>query len=298
MKSKTNNYYRSNQRDIRHSQNFIKRSELVTELLNLTSINNDDTVIEIGPGRGIITSQLVNKCKKVIALEKDKVLSADLKTKLFSINKNVEIFDTDFLNWLPPCEPYKLISNIPFNYTSDIIQRITNFENSPIESYLILQDKAAYRYIGQPYISNTLISILLKYKFHFSIIKQIPNYEFTPKPNISCVFLKISLLSNPLIRSETEQIFRDFICYGFSQWQPTVILAFKKIFSPNQTKLILNSIPLLNKMKPSEVSFNDWLYLFEIFLKYVGLNKKQLVLGSELRMRNQQAQLVKKYRTR
>ena len=65
---------------IEHSQNFLHSKKLVSELLDKTNLNDDDTVIEIGPGKGIITEELSKKCKRIIAIEYDNKLSASLKS--------------------------------------------------------------------------------------------------------------------------------------------------------------------------------------------------------------------------
>ena len=115
---------------IEHSQNFLHSKKLVSELLDKTNLNDDDTVIEIGPGKGIITEELSKKCKRIIAIEYDNKLSASLK-ETFSEDSKIQIIEQDFLKYkLPNSGEYKICANIPFNLTADIMKKVLEFENS------------------------------------------------------------------------------------------------------------------------------------------------------------------------
>lgn len=105
-------------RKLSHSQNFLKNPEFVKGLIDKTDIGASDLVVEVGPGKGIITKLLANKAGRVVGVEIDDKLFADLR-KQFQKYPNVEIIKADFLKWELPPEPYKVFSNIPFNMTYD-----------------------------------------------------------------------------------------------------------------------------------------------------------------------------------
>lgn len=88
-------------RKLFHSQNFLKNPAFVDSLINKTDINAGDLVVEIGPGKGIITNSLSKKACRVIGIEIDHHLVTSLKRK-FQPNKNIEIIETDFLKWNLP----------------------------------------------------------------------------------------------------------------------------------------------------------------------------------------------------
>ena len=147
------------QTDLRFSQNFIKDPQLVLSLIEKSSISLEDVVYEIGPGTGVITSALVNCCKKVIAIEKDSDLSAMLQRKLCHL-PNLTIRTGNFLEYKLPRKPYKVFSNIPFCITSAIMTKLSTTQNPPEDSFLIMQKEAAEMFSGIPH--ETLRSILLK----------------------------------------------------------------------------------------------------------------------------------------
>lgn len=135
-----------NTRQLSHSQNFLKSSKFVESLVAKANIDKGDLVVEIGPGTGIITKILTKKAGRVIAVELDSRLAINLSSKLKGLFNNVDVVQADFLKWQLPQEPFKMFSNIPFNLTTDIIKKLTT-GNQLKESYLIVQDKAAQRFL-------------------------------------------------------------------------------------------------------------------------------------------------------
>lgn len=281
---------------ISHAQNFLKNSKFVSSLIDKTDIGTSDLVVEIGPGKGIITKELAKRAGQVIAIEKDPKLADDLSSTFNQI-PNVKIIKADFLQWRLPDKPYKIFSNIPFNLTTDIILKLLNNKNPPKAAFLIMQDKAAERFIGEPLVKNTQASILLKPWFDMAIIIPINKREFTPVPNVNIVLAMFKKREIPIVKPPLDQYYRDFVIYGYNQWEPTILEAFKSVFSLKQKSILIKENNL-EKVKPSAVSFEQWLRLFDVFIKYVPEKKKALVRGAEEKLKEQQQKLKKLHRTR
>jgi 23S rRNA (adenine-N6)-dimethyltransferase len=273
----------------------LKNPRFVSSLLNKTDIDSKDTVVEIGAGAGVITGQLLDKVKKVIAIEYDKDLVDELY-RSFSKYSNLEIVKTDFLTWKLPSYPYKVFSNIPFNITADIITKLLESENSPESTYLIMQDKAAERFIGEPVGDNSQASILLKPFFDMGIVTKINRNQFEPRPSVNTVLAKFIKKEYPLIKYENWQEYRDFVIYGYNQWKPTILEAFGEVFSYKQSKIIKRNFGV-GGMKPSELNIEQWVKMFETYKQYVPEFKKEKVRGAEKRLKRQQKSLEKRHRT-
>jgi len=287
----------SNQK-LRYSQNFLKDSKLVERIINQSSIGTQDLVYEIGPGKGIITEHLAKRCARIIGIEKDEELYKRLFQK-FKNNDKIEIRYGDFLNYnLPKYEKYKVFSNIPFNLTADIITRLTSTVNPPEDAYLIIQDEAARKFAGLPYGKERQYSLLLKPWFELKIMHNFERTDFYPIPQVKIVLLQIKKRENPLVKKEKNQLYRDFIVYGFNQWKLTLKGALKKIFTYEQLKKLSKDLDFNLSMTPTDLNFNQWLGLFNYFLVGVEENKKALVCGSERILKYQQNQLQKVHRTR
>lgn len=291
------NVYKENNQ-LKYSQNFLKNSKLVEKIINQSSIGPQDVVYEIGPGKGIITEQLAKKRAKVIGIEKDEELYKKLSQK-FKDNDRIKIRHDDFLSYnLPVNEKYKIFSNIPFNLTADIIDKLTSAINPPEDMYLIIQDEAARKFAGSPYGKERQYSSLLKPWFELKILHHFERTDFSPVPQVKVVLLQIKKREKPLVKKEQSQFYRDFIVYGFNQWKLTLKSALKKIFTYQQLKKLSKDLGFGLSATPTDLNFNQWLGLFDYFLVGVEDNKKILVCGAERMLKYQQDRLQKVHRTR
>lgn len=181
---------KNSRKSVIYSQNFTVNSSLVANLIERSSISQDDIVYEIGPGTGIITAELAKRCKKVVAIEIDKNLAKKLQTKFINV-PNVEVLEENFL-FHPLNElRYKVFSNIPFNITAAIVKKLTEAKNLPIDIFLFVQLDAAKKFLGAPSAKETQFSLLLKPVFDLSITHQFRRNDFRPTPNVDIVLLRI-----------------------------------------------------------------------------------------------------------
>ncbi len=282
---------------ISYSQNFLESSSLVENLLDRTSINNNDVVYEIGAGKGIITSGLLRRSKRVVAFELDERFYQELKEK-FQSSESFELHREDFLTTNLPLSTYKVFSNIPFNITADIIRKLTEADVPPEDAYLVVQQEAAYRFLGLPYSKETLLSLLIKPFFELNIIHKFKRADFKPTPKVDSLMLGIHTLPNPVIEPQSRDIYRDFITYAFNQWRPTLKEALRNLFTPNQFARLSKDLDFLQSATPTQLNFNQWLGLFNYFLSGVDSHKRTVVMDSSKRLANQQKKLQRVHRTR
>ncbi len=288
-----------NNLQLQYSQNFLRSEKLVNIIINKSSIGADDVVYEIGPGKGIITKELAKRCLKIVGIERDRLLFNYLKNKFYN-NSKIKIVHGDFLNYdLPKKERYKIFSNIPFNLTADIIRKLVYSVNPATDIYLIVQKESAKRFAGLPYNKETQFSLLLKPWFKIKILYSFKRIDFYPTPQVNTVLLHIEKIKKPLISQENNQIYRDFVIYGFNQWKFRLSKSLNKIFTYEQIKRLGRDLNFNFKTAtPTDLSFNQWLALFNYFIKEVDVNKKKLIFGAENLLKRQQNRLQKTHRTR
>ena len=136
-------------RSIAYSQNFLRNPRLVQSLVDQATLGSEDFVVEIGPGRGIITEALAGRCRRVIAVEKDGILASRLRERL-AAHPNVQIHLGEFLTSALPRSPYKVFASIPFNVTTAIVAKLTMRPPQPSEAHLSLpaEERSAYRFVS------------------------------------------------------------------------------------------------------------------------------------------------------
>lgn len=280
---------------ILYSQNFLKDPELVNRLLEKTSINSKDIVYEIGPGKGVITKELGKRSKKVIAFEKDERLYSYLMEQ-FKDSNDIKIHLGDFLKQDIDFKNTKVFSNIPFNITADIIKKLVNIENSPSDTYLFLQKEASEKYSGTP--KETLVSLLIKPWFELRELHDFSPEDFSPKPSVDVVLLQIQKRGEFLIKERDSQLYKDFISYSFSQWQPNIGKIFKKIFTYKQLKKLSKDLNFGLENKITDLTFEQFLNTFYYFLQGVDFKKQREVFDSGKKLQKQQKNLKKIHRSR
>ena len=256
------------------AQNFLRSSKLVRSLLNASSIESRDIVYEIGPGRGIITVELAQIVRKVIAIEKDPILACQLRRRFQNID-HVQIIVDDFLRYHVEDRAYKILASIPYNMTARIVRKILYTSPVPSEAYLIVQKEAAEKFCGSP--SETQFSVLVKPLFDIQIVRELRRTDFEPVPNVDSVLLRIKKRPSPLVRKEDAFLYHRFIYYGFGTWKDNLKLIFKPVFSYHQWKRLSKDLHFPLDATPSRLTFEQWLGLFECFKQRVPSNKQAYV---------------------
>ena len=256
------------------AQNFLRSSKLVRSLLDMSSIGSGDIVYEIGPGRGIITAELAQVARKVIAVEKDPHLVGQL-CKRFQNVETIEIVENDFLRYCLPDGHYKVFASIPYNITADIVRKILYLPPVPSEAYLIVQKEAAEKFSGCP--NETQFSILAKPLFDIQIIRALRRTDFEPMPSVDSVLLHIKKRPASLLQHEDTFLFQRFVRYGFGSWKNSLKLSFKPIFTYPQWKRLAKDLNFPLNAIPSKLTFEQWLGLFECFKQRVPANKQAYI---------------------
>ncbi|MFZ0548143.1 MAG: 23S ribosomal RNA methyltransferase Erm, partial [Candidatus Promineifilaceae bacterium] len=256
---------------IAFAQNFFREPKVVQSLIRASSIGRSDVVYEIGAGRGIITAELAQTAEKVIAIEKDPALVTYLRQRFRDVC-NVEIVEGDFLRYRIPEQGYKIFGNIPFNQTADIMRKILFDAPVPDQAYLVMQKEAAEKFSGSP--KETQFSVLAKPQFQLWIGRYLCRTDFTPVPNVDVVLLHIKKRPFPLVPKEDFYLYRKFVRYGFNGWKKSLKLTFKPVFTYKQWKHLSKSLCFPLDATPSELTFEQWLGLFECFRQRVPDSKQ------------------------
>jgi len=278
---------------ISHSQNFTQNSQLLDELVKESHITSTDLVVDIGAGHGEITRVLANHCRAVVAIEKDQKLYNQLRQD-FAGHQNVTILNLDVLDYQFPTTPYKVFSNIPFNLTSDIVRHLSSQPNLATDIFLFAQKEAANQFCGLP--KESLKSLLLKPIFFSSVTHRFRRTDFRPVPRVDVVLLRFEKRATPLVENIKE--WRDFVVYVISQTQPNIISTLKRIVTVAQLSTIASRLGISKHDKPTNLTFDQWLGLYNFFSQSSDIDNRRFVNGSYTKLLRQQQSLSKINRTR
>jgi 23S rRNA (adenine-N6)-dimethyltransferase len=244
-------------------QNFLTSERLVRKLVDIANIKADDTVIDIGAGRGIITAELARRARRVIAIEKDPRLVRVLRER-FHTTSNVEIVGDDFLTYRIPVREYKVFASIPCNLTAAIVRKLIEApRRAPSEAYLIIQREPARKFAGLP--CETLFSVLAKPYFDLAIVHHLRRTDFHPVPDVDSVMLRIKRRDRPLV--DDSSLFRGFVEYGFTRYKSNLRLAYKNVFTYKQWKRLAHELRFPINATSTEVTFEQWLGLYDAYVR-------------------------------
>ena len=214
----------------------------------------------------------------------------------FANTPNITIHEGDFLQFRLPDVHYKVFANIPFNISTAIVTKLTTAACPPDDSYLVMQKEAAGRFVGKR--GESLYAVLLKPWFEPDIVYHFKRSDFMPAPRIDVVMLRLRKRGPPLIKRNDTQVFRDFVVYGFTAWQPSLRSTFKGIFTARQFKYVASSLDFDLDATPASIRFEQWLGLFD-YIKRIGDGQSlRVIAGSERRLKQQQAAIQKIHRSR
>jgi 23S rRNA (adenine-N6)-dimethyltransferase len=244
------------------SQNYLTSYKTIKRLLQKSSITTSDHVIEIGPGKGHITGLLLQRCRKVTAVELDKKLFDRLLIK-FNGAKNLGVYHQDFLQWhLPASESYKVFANIPFCHTTDILRKLTERKNPPSEVWLTIEKRAAKRFMGKPH--ETLRSLMIKPRFDLDIAYHFRREDFHPKPSVDVVLVHLKKKMQPDIPLAHWRAYERFVSNTLQSNGSELRRAFtkKQLFRAFREAGI-------HHFNSREMLYVQWLCLFRCYCEHV-----------------------------
>jgi 16S rRNA (adenine1518-N6/adenine1519-N6)-dimethyltransferase len=224
----------------RYGQNFLIDSYVAEREINYCNITKDDVVLEVGPGKGIVTKLLAERAKKVIAIEIDKKLVENLKNFL---PKNVVLIHNDVLNvdfdTLPKFK--KIISNLPYEISSPVTFKFLEYDFS--KAVLMYQKEFANRMVAKVGSKNySRLSVAIYYKVICEIIETIPRTCFYPIPKVdSCVVRLCPRKKIPFFVSD-EKLFFFLTRELFNNRRKKIKNILKKIY-----KIEYTGIPFIDR---------------------------------------------------
>jgi 16S rRNA (adenine1518-N6/adenine1519-N6)-dimethyltransferase len=246
-------------------QNFLLNPVVCQTIVHGLNGKPGDTVLEIGPGLGILTDALLESNAKVIAVEKDYILASFLKKKYLG-NANIEIIEGDILSFNPNTynltpNTFSVAGNIPYYLTSHIIRLV--FENWPLPSSMALtvQLEVAQRITAKPPDMN-MLGVLSKYYANVRIAQKISSGNFYPKPDVTSAVVVFETLQPRLDDAKRKRLFQ-LAAAGFSHNRKQLVNNFMhglKISRPEAESLIQKA-GLDPHQRAETLTIDDWVRL-------------------------------------
>ncbi len=246
-------------------QHFLHNQRVIEKIGRGINPGKDDFIIEIGAGRGALTSLLVKNAGKVIAIEKDESLIVSLQ-KLKS--PNLTILNEDFLysdlSRFVKGQKFKLVGNLPYSLSSRILFKALAEKNNLSECHFLLQKEVAERVCAPPGSKKYAPISILFYNFFLNTINfTIAPGSFQPPPKVYSSFISLIKRESPIFILKDESHFKSFLTTAFGQRRKKLSNNLKALNFPQiQIEQALNITEINGNLRPEQVTLEQFVNLF------------------------------------
>jgi len=208
-------------------QNFILDDSLVESIVNAAEIEAGDHVLEIGPGAGVMTRHLAEAGAQVTAIELDQSLQPVLEAVLGGTDNAKVVFGDAMkldIGELMGDEPYRVVANLPYYITADVVQRMITQEKKPRTVTIMVQKEAAERMMAK-LGSKTwcALSATVQYFGRVRILMEVPPEAFTPRPHVDSALIEIALYEEKPVEAQDEKMMLKVIGALFAMRRKTLL---------------------------------------------------------------------------
>lgn len=256
-------------------QNFLKSKVALSKMLEAGEVNSEDIILEVGPGKGVLTEKLLEKAGKVIAVEKDDRLIEFLQAKftgeiasgkLVVVHGDILDFEPD--TWHLKPNTYKLIANIPYYITGQFLRKFLESDNQPERIVVMVQKEIADRIVAKESKEN-LLSLSIKVFGDPKKVMKVDKENFSPAPKVDSAILLINNISKEFFikNSISEKDFFDVLHAGFAHKRKMLLGNLKEWFKKEGRKdgenlpQIFTALALSEKIRAEDLPLQDWMTL-------------------------------------
>jgi 16S rRNA (adenine1518-N6/adenine1519-N6)-dimethyltransferase len=248
----------------RFGQNFLQDSRIINQIVDFLQAKPQDTVIEIGPGRGALTTVLLSQLQQLTVIEIDRDLFAQLKNlpnshKLTGINEDVLKVNFEELG-----THLRIIGNLPYNISTPLMFHLLKYRHQIDDMVFMLQSEVVDKIIAQPASSDYgRLSVMFQYFCEVERLLDVPPECFNPVPKVMSAV--ISLKPKHQKESVNFEILEQVVAKAFAMRRKTLANNFKGVFSQKDWELL----GLSSQMRAQDLSIEDFVKIAEYFSKIV-----------------------------
>ena len=254
----------------KYGQNFLNnKNEILNKIIEVSNIDENDEILEIGPGQGALTNLLVERAKKLTCVEIDKDLEAGLRKK-FSSKENYtlvmgDVLEVDLTKYLN--KGTKVVANIPYYITSPIINKLIENKELIDEAYIMVQKEVGERICAKAGKERSILTLAVEYYGEADYLFTIPREFFNPVPNVDSAFISIKFYKDNRYKNKiSEDLFFKYIKAAFSNKRKNIVNNLATLgYSKDKIKEILNQVEISENERAENISIDKFIELIDIF---------------------------------
>lgn len=249
-------------------QHFLADIRTAGRILNAADLSEDDVVVEIGPGRGVLTKRLVERVKRVVAVELDSELAVALPARLeFPANLTCVEADArivDLAELIAPDTSYKVVANLPYYAANPIIRRLLESEPKPNLLVVMVQQEVAKNMIAKPGDMG-ILSVATQFYAKAKMVCSVPPKSFRPPPKVTSAVVRLDVLPSTAAEVASEKDFFTVVRAGFAAPRKQIrnSLSHGLKIEPVAGGLILKQAGIDATRRPQTLDISEWADIYK-----------------------------------
>jgi 16S rRNA (adenine1518-N6/adenine1519-N6)-dimethyltransferase len=258
-------------------QHFLIDEKVLEAILAAADLSSNDTVIEVGPGLGLMTAALARRAGRVIAIELDNRLADILKETLPYENVvilNEDVLGTDPAKMLPggapgfpsQLSPYKVVANLPYYITSTVLRHFLEAPVKP-ETMVVMVQREVAEAICAEAGQRSVLSIAVQFYGKPSIVAKVPAAAFFPAPEVDSAVVKIEVYRQPPVAVDNVEGFFKLVRAGFTAARKQAVnsLAQGLVLPKEEARQLLVKAGINPKRRAETFTLEEWAELWRVF---------------------------------
>lgn len=257
----------------RLGQHFLIDDEVLEVITSSAELTPDDTVIEVGPGLGILTRELARQAGSVIAVELDDKLAEILKETLSSLG-NITVINGDILRIEPSTllqgqKAYKVVANLPYYITSPALRHFLEASVKPQIMIVMVQKEVAEAIVAEAG-QRSVLSISVQFYGKPRIINYVPAQSFYPAPEVDSAILRIDVYPRPAVAVTDAADFFKLVRAGFTTSRKQLVNSLVNGLGLPKAEVLalLGRAEIMPQRRAETLTLEEWARLWRVFTGY------------------------------
>jgi len=250
-------------------QHFLVDEKILSTIIDAAELSPTDTVVEVGPGLGILTGELARRAGNIIAVELDNGLASFLQRR-FSSQSNLHVINADILKVklsqiLGGKINYKVVANLPYYITSPVLRYFVEASPKPSLMVMMVQKEVGEAIVAGPG-NMSLLSVSLQVYSRIKVVAPVPARSFYPEPKVDSVILRFDTLPRPAVQVADMNGFFEVVRNGFSSPRKQLhnSLGHGMGIKPGEVVSFLKEADLDPQRRAETLSLDEWTRLYRV----------------------------------
>ncbi len=245
-------------------QHFLKSDRALKKIIEAAELDRKDFVLEIGPGTGILTKKLLETGASVVAVEKDdelftlleKTFAKEIEDKKLVLVHD-DILDFEPRNYKLTAGNYKLVANIPYNITGEILRKFLESECAPGRIILLVQKEVAERILARDG-KESILSVSVRAYGDAKIVDKVLAGSFVPRPSVDSAIIKIDNISKKFFENLEEKKVFEIVRVGFAFKRKKLKSNLIKKFGEEKVSSAFNKLGIEDGVRAEKIGVETW----------------------------------------